>query len=203
MADDQQTGSILTPTQRTYLRGEKDDEFSDAQDRMTRGRIRDRLRLAFDDLCLVLNHGVDDDRIDVNTVLSEVDEDRMWPLATMLFLWADQNPAEINAGDLDETTLHPAGESPLPGTISQTEDSFNQQVIDGVAAAFELVRDEQPGVKVANELSVSGGKSFSDMGPDELAEYPRRTVDRLFRSGTLSRDEYAHVMEKKLGKGNV
>jgi hypothetical protein len=91
----------------------------------------------------------------------------------------------------------------LPGTISQTEDSFNQQVTDGVAAAFELVQDDQPRVKVTNELSVSVGKSFSDMGPDELAENPRRTIDHLFRSGTLSRDEYARVMEKKLGKRDV
>lgn len=200
MADDQETGSILTPTQRDYLRGEKNDDFSDAQDRMTRGRIRDRLRLAFNDLCLVLNYGVDDDRIDVNTVLSELDEDQVWPLATMLFLWADQNSADINAGDLGETTLHPAGEGPLPATVHQTEESFNQQIIEGVAAAFEMVRDDQPRVKVTNELSVSVGKSISDMGVDEIAEYPRRMIDHLFRSGTLSRDEYACVMDKKLGK---
>jgi hypothetical protein len=200
MSGDQETGSILTPTQRDYLRGEKDDEFSDAQDRMTRGRIRDRLRLAFDDLCLVLNRGVDKNYLDVNSVLSEINDEDVWPLAAMLFIWANQNPADVNGSDIGETMLHPAGEGPLPPTVYQTQNSFNYQVREGVAAAFEVVRDDQPGIKVTNELSVSVGKSVSDMGADEIAEYPRRMIDHLFRSGTLSRDEYAYVMDKKLGE---
>lgn len=47
MANDSETGAILTPTQRDWLRGEE--ELSDAAERMTRSRIRTRVRTALEE----------------------------------------------------------------------------------------------------------------------------------------------------------
>jgi len=55
MADFQKTGAILTPSQREFLRGNIDEEASDAKMRMKRRRITDRIQASLvDDIPLII-----------------------------------------------------------------------------------------------------------------------------------------------------
>lgn len=201
VSDDQPDwdAALLTEAQREYLKGNK--EYRPSVERDVRKRIRDRLRATLVvDLRLLLDGGVKDGRINHDQILSEIDLGQAWPLATLLFLWASYHPTFTDREDFEES-LRDTETDPSPQIMTtRTAKSFDRAVESGVEVALEYDDTEYVPLEIENDLTVSLGESVSDMSEEEIADLPRRTVDRLFRDGDLDMEQYACVMERKLGR---
>ncbi|QLG49109.2 hypothetical protein [Natrinema halophilum] len=166
-----------------------------------RNAIRERARNGLLDLKVLVEY-LDENELEE---IFKRDEDSdgeeappAWPLAAMLYLWAQKRPMFTNETDVREFLSSPDKEYSSEEHLARVTKSFNNQVEKGVSTAIEFRGDDRVPEEVTNELVVSLGDSTGDMTDEELATLPRRMLDLLFRRGDLNNEEYAKIMQLKL-----
>jgi len=204
--------SLLTNTQRDYLRGEEKENKS--HERALRSRLRRRVRAGFQDLKLLLDAEAND-RIDLTELLADggrpdnigetqskddnADADTPpWILAALLFMWTEENPRYTDAQEFIDAVNQPDSTPSSQTMMDRRTASFDAQVEKGVRAALELSNSSQAVTNTENTLSVSVGPPVEEMTEEEIADLPRHEVDILFQRGDIGDQLYAQIMKEKL-----
>lgn len=108
MGDSQETGAILTPSQRKFLRGSNNEELSDANMRMTRGRIRDRIQTSITEDIPLITEAIaaenEPNSLDEEKIVEQVDEDEFQDGLALLVALIDVLSTELGV-DVDDVLI--------------------------------------------------------------------------------------------------
>lgn len=189
MGDDK-TGAVLTPSQRDFLKGEDDSELSDAAARMTKKRIRDRLRASIFDLELVastLPLG------DIDKALSEPDESE-WqrpgypPVANAIpslvaLIYLRNRDTEVQAEDRHDGWMTEA------------------TVEEGIQRAFGKLEIELNDIHVRIEIQRGGSLEDLAEGEENLASLTQEQLSQLHRSNIIDIETLIQTWFEKRERG--
>jgi hypothetical protein len=192
---DEVTGSILTPSQRQMLRGERND-VSEATKRMTKTRIYERIGVALTDLELIIENVADDD-LDLSKVSDKIEGPApVWTLAALLFMWADTKDTVGSTAALTEGWE----EREKPPKEKLQAQIFDGDVARGVRRVLKEDPPEQVVNNVDNTLTIELGPVLSELNNAELSDIPRTYLDQLFRAGKIDKETYADAVAERFEK---
>lgn len=196
-SEDKSTGSILTPSQREFLREQDDDARSEASARMTRKRIRNRLRLAPIDLATILRTLPDKDldKAFLEPVYTEYmrhdPKKNISDALGVLYLGSVATKDGQGIRGLDSVrTTQTFKQSPLIRT-----QSFENRAAKGIKNALVRRGLDVNNVSVSVELEVEGELTSAKR---DLSEIPSTDMEQLRLAGEISEKEYIREMNSRL-----
>lgn len=180
------TGSVLTNTQRQFLRGESDVEETGARARALRARIRQRIRAGLEDFQLLFQKLPRDDRRQVFESIPPKDQ-REWISSMIAFAFSETDSGEF--AELIENSIlqalsnkgYPEAEVDLFLDIDREpvwlEDVVQMvergEKLDRKAIARLVFHKEELTEEQEERLRQSGGQRLSDLLDDELTDESR------------------------------
>lgn len=184
---DDLTGSILTPSQREFLRFDPGEEMSPAAKRMTRSRIRTRLGAGIVDLSIIL----DSDYLDLDDIEMAFTEpvdvdyppkptDIIKEAIAILFLGSLVDDDQFSSEDSDGTTSPHKFEQHLEAGIERALNRRGHSVYD---CSAEI------------EIEIEGALSSEDS--TELYRLPADRIARLHLANEISEEEYLTAVVKR------
>lgn len=178
-----QKTSILTPDQRDWLRGERDDiEPGGASERMMKSRIRTRLRMGIVDCYLILRRL---DPEDIQTAL-QVDRDDF-----ILF----DNGVKAAMGILFLSFLKRGEGRDQPELWRFAEDSFEERAKQGIRMALNQLGENVERVNVTVEIE--RGEDFGELDMDKLGQYSSDTLFQALNAGVITEEQFADAIKAR------
>lgn len=165
-----QVGAILTPSQREYLRGKSDIEEESDRERMTRSRIRSRIRAGVQDFALVLERL---DLEDIKKAFETPAQDEVeveYGLESMIAL------VYLFYMDIDK-----------PGWVA-SEDLFEKRIESAIVLALNQVGESANNVDVG--IEVARGDPLDDLLGKGIQELSLTELDQLHRAKKIDREAY-------------
>lgn len=165
--------SLLTPSQRAYLRGDRED-VSDGNKRAIRRRIRNRLKAGIMDCHMIVNQLPLDD-IETGLQEPEVSDGEVYKpvgsavssLAALVYLKARSYEAD------------PA-------------QSIEVDIRHGIADALGRLGVSTQTIDVT--IDIETGPDLADLADEDLAELSRDTLLQLLNAGEISQEDFAEVV---------
>jgi len=201
-----QPSSILTASQREYLRGEKEP----THERIMRTRIRERVRAGIRDLALLIEKMSDEDieqTFDPKTIHQQTarrnDNDvPMWALPGFLYAATPEGETR-SASDLFSDEVDGLSTSSCELQTSLTERVIKFGIEEVIFQRENAVASVESSVSVSHERTVL---DLDDLDTSELALLPRARLDRLARAGELDAETYGEALFerfKQIEDGNI
>lgn len=190
------TGSILTPSQREFLREQDDDARSDASARMTKKRIRNRLGLASVDLATILRRLPDKD----------LDKAFLEPVHTEYMRHDPKKNISDALGVLYLGSVTTEGSQGIRGLDSvRTPQTFKQSPLirtqpfenragKGIKNALTRRGVDVKNVSVSVEIEVEGELTSEKI---DLSEIPSADLEQLRLADEISEKEYIREMNSR------
>lgn len=172
-----QVGAILTPSQREYLRDKSDIEEESDRERMTRSRIRSRIRAGVQDFALVL------ERLDLEDVKKALEtpaqdeiavEDGLTSMIALVYLFYEEHG------------------KPSWGT---TEDLFAKRIEIAIETALNQVGESATTIDV--NIEVDRGPELGALADRDLDELSKDQLSQLHRAGLIDSDAFAEAWVEK------
>lgn len=192
------TGSILTPSQREFLREQDDDERSEASARMTRKRIRNRLGLASIDLATILRKFPDKD---LDKAFSEpvyteyMRHDPKKNISDALgVLYLGSVATEDGQGIRGLSSVRTEKkfkQSPLMRT-----QSFENRAAKGIKDALTRRGVDIKNISVSVDIEIEG--ELASVEERNLYDIPDSDLKRLRLAGEISEKEYIWEMNRRI-----
>lgn len=192
------SGSILTPTQRDYLRSD-DDDRSDANRRMIRKRIRNRLGIGMVDLSTILRHLGDEDldsafieRIHYGNGAIRNSKKHIPDAVGVLYLGSIARKESLGIRGLESVRTEDRYlQTPLVNPLA-----FENRAAEGIERALVRRGIDVNSVSVRVDIDVAG--SLEREGLD-LSEVSSRVLERLKLAGEISEKEFVRERARRLG----
>ena len=179
MAEDK-PGAVLTPNQRQFLRGERDDiEPGSSYERTVRSRIRERLRVAMSDYSLLL---------------AETDEEWLEE-AFSLFEHEKAHLDGLAAGLIDGTAfMFAANVAAYQKSVTDPQ-SYSDLTGEAVARACrhaDIAVDE-----VWVDIEIEGARPLDEFVDENLEDMPLTALRQRYLAGAISEEEIDEALRAK------
>lgn len=175
---DDAPASVLTPTQREYLTGQK--EPSEASERAMRHRIRERLVPAMLDFELLARNLPEEELEKIRPFEGDKDLPKAGLTAWVYLMQPDYANENISE------------EKRVQRAATWTEHS----VKNGIELALGERKDELAEVDVA--IEIDRGEDLDAIAEQPLEELPRDTLDKLLTTDRITAEEYGTEIGRRL-----
>lgn len=180
-------GSVLTPSQRRFLRDGPDEELSDSGVRMTEARIRERLGAAIIDFSIILT-SEEFDVADIEAAFTKEVDVEYHPAPTDV---VQEALAVLYLGAMADQPPPDMGEEGAP----YVPEKFIRQLREGIERAVTRTGRKVTDCRVQIQLEIE-----EEAVPEDSVEYyrlPADQLDRLRLANRISEAEYVEAMYRR------
>lgn len=193
MSDFDRGSAALTPKQRAHLRGEADIDENTSHERVTRSRIRDRLRASLLDIALM------HDTLDAKDVKTAFEDPEFGPENHDEIIHMFNQASNIFALLFDGLSrasnrnhIEVPGNQPGPEMIEM----FEHYVESGLA---DMYRGRGLSVNSVNvDISIELQGDISDLAEKDYSELTKHELDELLSTQEITLEEYKEGLEQIL-----
>ena len=175
-------GAVLTPSQREYLRGESDIESQTDRERMTRARIRERIRAAIADFSLLLE-ATDPDELHQALDLIEQKEAHL--------------EEGVAGGLIDGVAfMFAANAAAYRGNEITDSDMYGPLIAEGIRRACrhaDIAVD-----RVGVDIEIEGVAPLEEFDIADLADMPLSALRQRYLAGLISEEQFDRALDAKV-----